>query len=420
MGITLMILLAAQQDERVNKVLQEIDALKKQLQEMDALKKRVADLEQELKVMKLEAEAPAAAPATPPPQANVFNPAITVFGNLAARLDSDTVRSPDGDQVDDHFFLRSVEVDFRAAVDPYADAVATLAVEQEADGGFAVEAEEAYVVLKRLPILEDAPLGMKLKAGRHRPPFGIVNQLHLHDLPWVTRPEAVVKYLGSEGGSFFESGWSEEGAGISFLLPDAVTPEGTAVELAYHAMDTGSIAIGEGNGGTIPGHVARGAWFIRFDPDNTLNLGSSFYRESGHHSIGLYGADVMFKHQPDAFESVVVGGEVFYGDRTFDDPAGLRVRNTPVGWFAYVQYQPDQPWYLGLRYDRVEDVDDDDLETGVLGLTVSYYTSEFLRLRLGVEQRWSDIDLEDDVTSLYFELNWIFGAHPVEPFWVNR
>jgi hypothetical protein len=138
----------------------------------------------------------------------------------------------------------------------------------------------------------------------------------------------------------------------------------------------------------------------------------------------MYGADVMFRHKPDQFRSLVVGAEAFLGDRTFDADDGtgalVKGRNTPVGWFAYVQYQPDQPWYLGVRYDRVQDVDDDDLVTSVLGGYVSYYTSEFLRLRVGYEHRWSDVVLEDDVGSIMLELNWVFGSHPVEPFWVNR
>lgn len=385
--------------------------------QIDALQRRLADLEMEIQVMKLEAAEPVAQEERPTP-ANVFNPQITVFGNMAARLDSRTVRSPEGDQVDDHLFLRGVEVDFRAAVDPYADAVAILAVEQEPDGGFEVDAEEAFAVLKRLPFIEDAPLGMKLKAGKFRPPFGTVNTMHLHDLPWTTRPEPVVEYLGTEHGSFFESGWSDVGGGVSFFLPEALTPEDTAVEFDYYAMDTGGIAIADGNGGTIPGHVARGNLFIRADDENQVNVGTSLYREDGHRGIDLYGLDFMFRHRPDQFESFVLGGELFYGDRKgYAD--GARVRNTPLGWFVYAQYQFDPPWYVGVRYDVAEDVDDDTLEERVLGAYVSYYTSEFLRLRLGVEHRWSDV-FADDGNTVMLELNWVFGSHPVEPYWVNR
>lgn len=407
-------------DEKLRAMQEQLDAMKRQLQDMEAIKQKLAQMELEMAVLRAEAAPMPSAREEKPTPLNFLNPTITVFGNLGVRIDSKTVRNEEGDQVDDHFFLRAVEVDFRAAVDPYADAVVILAVEQEGDGEFAVEAEEAYAVLKRLPILEDAPLGMRVKAGRFRPPFGVVNQLHLHDLPWVTRPEAVVEYLGSESGnSFFEGGWADEGGGLSFLLPDALTPEDMAVELSYYAMDTGSIAIADGNGGTIPGHMARAQWNIKADDENDFILGSSYYRETGHRGIDLFGGDFMFRHKPDDFQSVVVGGELFYGDRKFyvDD---TRARNTPLGGFVYVQYQPDWPWYLGARFDRIDDVDDDELQTSVAGAHVSYYTSEFLRFRVGYEHRWSDIDLEDGNNSVFVELNWIFGSHPTEPFWVNR
>ena len=186
-------------DEKLRKMQDQIDAMEKQILEMKA----------EMEALRFETAPMPSAQEEKPTPLNFFNPTITVFGNLGLRLDSKTVRAEEGDQVDDHFFMRATELDFRASIDPYADAVAIIAVEQEAGGEFAVEAEEAYAVIKRLPLIEDAPLGMKIKAGRFRPPFGLVNQLHLHDLPWTTRPGPVVNYLGSESGnSFFEAGWA--------------------------------------------------------------------------------------------------------------------------------------------------------------------------------------------------------------------
>jgi hypothetical protein len=421
----LLVLSPQDQDEKIKQVMQELTELKKRVEALEqtlaARDQRVKELKEELDVVKMETEAAAKPQEQRPTPPNLLNPAITVFGNMAGRIDSKSVVTPDGDEVDDHMFLRSAELDFRAAVDPYADAVGIFVFEQEADGEFHAELEEGYVVIKRLPILEEAPLGMRLKAGKFRPPFGISNTTHLHDLMWTTRPEAVVRYLGTEGGSFFESGWSDVGAGVNFRLPDALTPEGTAVDIGYYAMDPGSIAVADGNDSSLPGHLARALWTIDLDPGfDALHLGASFYHESGLHPIDLYGLDVMFQHKPNTFESVVVGGELLYADRRFDDGLGTTLPNTPLGAYAFVQYQPDKPWYLGVRYDYVEDVDDDDLESRILGAYVSYYTSEFLRFRIGFEHRWSDVPEEDDNNTFMFELNWVYGEHPTEPFWVNR
>ena len=69
-------------------------------------------------------------------------------------------------------------------------------------------------------LLESAPLGMKLKVGKFRAPFGISNRLHLHDLPWTTRPLVVAKFLGTENGDFFECGFNPVGVDFDFFLPN--------------------------------------------------------------------------------------------------------------------------------------------------------------------------------------------------------
>ena len=51
---------------------------------------------------------------------------------------------------------------------------------------------------------------------------------------------------------------------------------------------------------------------------------------------------------------------------------------------------------------------------------LSYYVSEFFRLRLNYEHRWSDILAENGRDSVFLEFSWIFGGHPPEPFWVNK
>src|SRR5260221_660144 len=80
------------------------------------------------------------------------------------------------------------ELDARAAVNPSADAVLILSFESEFPGDASASVEEGYVTLKRLPFLEQPPLGLKLRAGRFRPSFGLINVLHTHDLPQSVRP----------------------------------------------------------------------------------------------------------------------------------------------------------------------------------------------------------------------------------------
>ena len=46
--------------------------------------------------------------------------------------------------------------------------------------------------------------------------------------------------------------------------------------------------------------------------------------------------------------------------------------------------------------------------------------SEFFRARLSYEHLTSDLDEEDGRNTFLLEVNVVFGAHPTEPFWVNK
>lgn len=362
----------------------------------------------------------------PPASLNALNPQITAFLNGAMRIDDRPVLTPGGIAIDDRPFLRTAEFDFRAAVDPYADAVAILSLEDEAGEGFGAEVEEGYVVVKRLPILESAPLGLKLRLGRYRAPIGSVNRLHMHDLPWTTRPLPIARMLGTENGEFFESGYNPVGADAEVILPQIIP--GVVMELNADVVDGGRVAVA-GGGHDHPGYLGHYNLFFTAHDTHDINLGVSGYYEAGAHRTGLVALDALYKWKPLAageFHSVVIGGELFHADRKFsadtdgDGVPDTEQRATPWAGFGFAQVQLSWHVYLGGRYDYAQDIADPSLTTQVAAGYLSYYTSEFLRFRAGYEHRWSDLPAEDGVNSFIAEVNVVFGSHPTEPYWVNR
>ncbi|HLG42767.1 MAG TPA: hypothetical protein VI643_05330, partial [Planctomycetota bacterium] len=181
----------------------------------------------------------------------------------------------------------------------------------------------------------------------------------------------------------------------------------------------GGMALTEDNSAEQPALMAHVDVFCRFGPSTTLNVGVSHYSEEGDFSTNLTGVDVTFMWRPDAFQSVIVGGEIMRADREFDD-MGTPTETEPTGWYAYVQVQLSASIYVGARYDHVEDIFNDGLETSIVGAYVSYYTSEFFRIRVGFERRTGDIPEDDDLDTVMLEFNIVFGSHPSEPYWVNR
>lgn len=371
--------------------------------DVDDLAFRVESLELELERLREEAAAP------PPLQRNRFNPQMTVFGNVLARSDDQPVYledDPAAPRIDDSPNLREVELDFRAAIDPFADGVLILTAEAEEPGAYETAVEEGYATIKSVPGLESAPLGLKLKAGRFRASFGRFNRIHLHDLPQVDHPRSLQVALGEDG--YIQSGFSG-----TFFLP---TPaESTTIEATLELLGGGDTPMAEDLDAGDAAGLARLAWFQELGASHSLDTGTSYWTAQDDRS--LLGVDLNYKWRPHTAgnaRSFLIGGELFAsdgGDSGLDDT---------LGWFGWSQVQLSRSLYLGVRYDESEELEDASLETQVLSAFATWYTSEFLRLRLGASGYESDLAEVDGRTSLFLELNFIFGSHPVEPYWVNR
>lgn len=425
------------------------------VQQVDSLKQQVVLLRQQLQALRLETGAPSPAEedielleeridsrlrelenkigaVSRARATTAFNPPITAFINAAARIDDQDVTDASGKaRIDDRPFLRSLELDLRAPVDPYAEAVAIISLEDEAGTGFAVDPEEAYGVLKRLPILESAPLGMKVKVGKYRAAFGTNNRLHLHDMPWITRPLVVSKYLGTEHGDFFESGFSPVGVDFDFYLPSPV-PAST-LEMNLDVVRAGELGLAEGGGATQPAYFGHLNWFKDWESEHFLTLGLSGYYEGTLPRTRLAGLDLTYKWRPSVggeFRSFIAGGEVFFGDHRFQSGVDLDgdgvpdvfpvVEQKPLGWFAYAQYQLSWWLHAGIRYDSVKEPEATEVNQRSWSGFLSYYTTEFLRFRIGYEHRTNNLVGNKALNSVQFEINFVFGSHPVEPYWVNR
>lgn len=289
-----------------------LEDLQRQLQELkqahadalDDLRAQIEELEQRL------AEALQKTAASQPQSANVFNPRLTAFGNFLGRFDNQEVALEEGVRIDDRFNLREVEVDLRAAIDPWADGFLIVAVESEVPNEFATGIEEGYLVLKKLPLLNTAPLGLKLKAGRYRPEFGRFNKIHLHDLPQTSYPRTLQTFLGEEG--FLQNGFSAQ-----FFLP---TPgAANTLEATIDLLNGGNIPIAAENAGDRLAGLAHLKWFWDVAAGHDLELGASGYWGKAATADGwrgkLYGFDLTYKWRPKThgeWHSFLIGGELYW------------------------------------------------------------------------------------------------------------
>jgi hypothetical protein len=389
-----------------------VEQLQKRIDDLEKThEQEMKDLRDELDDMADEAAKARAKSQTPQTQsASAFNPGITVFGNFLGRVDSKAVffdDDPTQPRVDDSFLLREVELDFRAAIDPWADGVVIGTFEQTAPGEFTTGIEEGYVLMKKLPFLDEAPAGLKLKVGRFRPSFGRFNTIHLHDLPEVSYPRALQNFLGPEG--FIADGVSGE-----FFLPSPSDKD--TLDATIQVISGGNIAVDPSSQLSDVAGVGHVKWFRDLAPGHDLELGVSAWSSGSAHQ--LYGLDATYRWKPyvaGEWKSFLVGGELYQAN--LDDQA---LAPHPFGFDVWSQYQLAQNLYFGVRYDWLEELQNESEKTQTIGAFLTYYTTEFLRFRLGYEHTESDVANLDGLNSVFFELNFVYGSHPTEPYWVNR
>ncbi|WP_018231742.1 TonB-dependent receptor [Thioalkalivibrio thiocyanodenitrificans] len=133
---------------------------------------------------------------------SAFNPGISIIVDMVQYHQSGSIEDPAGFEGghdhghghgDDHgleegFNLRETELTFTATVDPYFDALATLAFDEHG-----VEVEEAYATTRNLPA------GLQVKVGKFLSDVGYINAQHPHDWAFVDRPLVNEFLFGDHG-----------------------------------------------------------------------------------------------------------------------------------------------------------------------------------------------------------------------------
>jgi hypothetical protein len=308
-----------------------------------------------------------------------------------------------GDRIDDRATLRSLELDLRADIDPFAKAVAIIALHEHEPGEYAVDVEEAYVTLETLP------WGLRAKIGRYLASMGVLNMMHPHDFPQTTTPLVVENYLGDHG-------LISSGAELSWLVPQTVI-DSTELTLGIMSEDQHILADGKSHD---PAYLGRLQLFQTTSDTTWVQIGTSHLvgqtDDTGKNLARLHGIDFLARWRSKDSpldNSLMVHSELYWNRRQLDDGS-----TDGFGAFALAQYQPIRNLYAGVRYDYVQPLEDPDGKEQALGFWLTAYTSEFLRFRVGYEHRW--YEEEDDLSTLWFQMTFVFGSHPVEPYWFNR
>jgi len=332
-----------------------------------------------------------------------LNPEISVNGDVFFH---------GGDNLRTELQARHFELDFQSYLDPYTLMKVVFGYEGahgawgygeeegghgthdgEEHGGF--DLEEGYLKWINLPG------NTSLTVGKKRQQFGVLNRWHGHALPQTDYPWVI-------GESFGPHGLSGTGVSVDWLMPKLWAD---ANELTLEIMNGDNDVAFAGSDWRKPTFLAylKSYWdlsantYVQVDLTGLHGV-TDHVGELDHDFLVL---DVVYDWYP-------LGRELYRGFqlrgmllRSWLDLEEGGSHNT-WGSFLYGQYKIARRWIAGVRLDWVEDQRLDGYEFWGLSPYVTFWQSEFVRLR----GQYSFRDHNYYGTDHRFELQFTFAAGP--------
>ncbi len=339
--------------------------------------------------------ASAAAPRGSNPFSNLFNPAISANGLL---LGTATTGSQVPGAAAAGLTIQELELQLMSFVDPYFSATLLFSI----PGLEGFEVEEGY--LSALP----QPLGLSLRLGKFRVPFGRENPLHTHALPFTDRALVLQDVLGDEG-------LSEVGVELSWLAP---VPWYSLFTVT--AMDGGNDALfGSPLGRDLAGFAGLRN-VVDLTDDATLELSASYAlgANADRRLAHALGAHLVFKWRParDARTSSLMVAVEGVAARRPADPANVEAPPLDTGGvYGVIQWQLAQRWFLGGRFEFLAHRGVEEDMTTKQSLILAFVPTEFSALRLqgNVVQPPGGAP---PILEGFLQANFTIGAHPAHAY----
>jgi hypothetical protein len=292
-------------------------------------------------------------------------------------------------------YLSETEVSFQSVVDPYIRA--DFFVSFGRDPGthkYGVEVEEGYLTTLSLPAK------LQLKVGKFREAVGKINPVHPHALPFIDLPNAYVNYFGEEG-------LNDEGASISWLLPNKSFYQEFMFQATSGAGESPSFHRGDNNRFIYLGHLKN---FFTLSENATLELGLTGITgpNDSSRNTNIASVDLTYKWKPvqmNTYKSLTWQNEFFYSNARY---AANNMSNS-FGLYSFLEYQIAKRWFLTGRYDYAQKPFNKNIVEQAYSLSAGWLATEFQKIEF--EGKITTVNVQPDYNQ--FWLRWIFviGAH---------
>ena len=286
------------------------------------------------------------------------------------------------------FNLNYGELGISATVGPYFDVDSAFHIEK--DG---LHIGELYVTTRTLPY------HLRLKAGKFKSEFGVINAKHQHAWNFTNIPLVFETFFGP-------GGLGDEGAQVQWVAP------------TENYLMAGVEAMQGSNGRSFGDTDKISLWTVdlkrgaEFGESGTAGAGLTYMRGRNPHGVThIYGGDLTFKTLFGSYSALTWQSELLYRDKEgTGDQAGL---------YTELIYDYDRQWAGGARYDLLfKNVGDLPEDLDRYTVMLQYRPFEFSKLRLQYtydRSKWIEGDRKD-IQELLLGLTIEAGSHGAHAF----
>ena len=322
-----------------------------------------------------------------------LNPEISVNSDVFGHINAD-------DTSEDNFFAREFEISIVSNLDPFSRAKVFISRHNEGgellpfeegprdhreqEGGLGFGVEEGYVEWVGLPG------GVGVKLGKFFQQFGQLNRWHPHALPFQTRSLPHLSFIGPES-------LAQTGASVHWLAPFGGV-SGTYEATLEVTRSENEMLFGESNGLSVLGHI-NGFWNLSSSTDLDLGfswINGTFAADARSLDRNLYGAEAAITWRPPGrsrYQGVslrggimavdlVASGSGHEGEHQEGQEKAHEISGQAFGFWGMGEVRLSESWLMGARLARSSSPQDPDETAWLISPTLSWWQSEYVRLRL--------------------------------------
>ncbi len=331
----------------------------------------------------------------PPPPVQVRTapstlPDISVIGDFQASYKNNVKRNFNAG-------INEAELSLQSVVDPYARADFFFTMGKDpVTGKFSEDLEEGYLTTLSLPA------HLQLKAGKFRSAMGRINPVHPHALPFISLPDAYQNYFGD--------GINDEGASLSWLIPNSLFYQELVVQFTDGPIDNPSFSRSVGNTYFELAHLKN---FFDLSANATLELGLSGLTGANFYNLrtNIAAIDLTYKWKPvqfNTYKSFTWQSEAYFSNANISKDTVVN----SFGMYSFINFQFTKRLFFTGMYSYSNKPYSANTVENAYSATIGWYATEFQKIE--IEGKTTSSNMEKEQNQIL--LRWIFvigthGAH---------